>query len=153
MCKVNLTGRLQPWVSAKDVILEMLEIFDDKGNVGVVFEYGGPGVATLSVPERATITNMGAELGVTTSLFPSRRGDAALPARPQGRGEPTGRDAERPTADAEYDRVVEIDLCAVEPLAAAPHSPGNVVTVRELAGMKVDQVLHRLAAPTPPTRT
>ena len=87
MYKVNLTGRLRPWVSAKDVVLKMLEMLGVKGNVGVVLEYAGPGVQTLTVPERATITNMGAEMGVTTSVFPSRRGDARASCEAQGAGE------------------------------------------------------------------
>jgi aconitate hydratase len=154
--KINLTGRLQPWVSAKDVVLAMLEIFGVKGNVGVVLEYGGPGVKTLTVPERATITNMGAEMGVTTSLFPSDAETRRF-LRAQGReADWTELKADRDAAysgdaeynedadysgDAEYDRVVDLDLSAVEPLAAAPHSPGNVVKVADLKGMKVDQVL------------
>jgi len=136
--KVNLTGRLSPWVTAKDAILKVLEVLSTKGNVGCVLEYGGPGVATLDVPERATITNMGAECGVTCSVFPSddvtRRFLEA-----QGRG-----DAWHELAadeDAEYDRVVDIDLAALEPLAAAPHSPGNIVTVASMAGTRVNQVM------------
>ncbi|HNT76351.1 MAG TPA: aconitate hydratase [Anaerolineae bacterium] len=137
VCLVRLTGKLRPWVSAKDVILKMLELFSTKGNVGWMIEYGGPGVATLSVPERATITNMGAEMGVTTSLFPSdaetRRFLAA-----QGREEQWVELG--PDPDAMYDKVVELDLSALEPLTAAPHSPGNVIPVRQVAGMPVTQV-------------
>ncbi len=137
VCLVKLTGQLQPWVSAKDVILKMLEIFSTKGNVGWMFEYGGPGVATLSVPERATITNMGAEMGVTTSVFPSdaetRRFLAA-----QGREEQWVELL--PDPDAAYDKIVEVDLSSLEPLTAAPHSPGNVIPVRQVAGMPVSQV-------------
>ncbi|HUU57829.1 MAG TPA: aconitate hydratase [bacterium] len=134
---VKLTGELGDWVSAKDVILTLLKMLTTKGNVGTVMEYFGPGVETLSVPERATITNMGAELGVTTSVFPSDRVTRAFLAA-QGRG-----DAWRELAadaDAAYDRVVELDLSAVEPMVARPHSPDNVVAVREVAGLKVDQV-------------
>ena len=135
---IRLTGRLRPGVSAKDVILKVLERFGTKGNVGWIFEYTGPGVKTLDVPSRATIANMGAELGVTTSVFPSdsvtRRFLAA-----QGREA----DFKEIKADrgAAYDDVWELDLGAVEPLAAAPHSPGNVVTVASFAGRKVNQVL------------
>ncbi|MGC9393826.1 MAG: aconitate hydratase [Anaerolineae bacterium] len=137
VCLVKLTGQLQPWVSAKDVILKMLGLFSTKGNVGWMFEYGGPGVATLTVPERATITNMGAEMGVTTSVFPSdaetRRFLAA-----QGREEQWIELL--PDPDATYDKVVEVDLSSIEPLTAAPHSPGNVIPVRQVAGMPVNQV-------------
>lgn len=136
--KINLTGRLSPWVSAKDVILAVLKRLTTKGNVGFVIEYGGEGVKTLSVPERATITNMGAELGVTTSIFPSdeitraflraqKREDQWLPLAPD--------------PDAEYDRVIDIDLGGLVPLVAMPHSPDNVATVKEVAGTKVDQVM------------
>jgi len=136
--KINLTGGLQPWVSAKDVVLKMLEIFSVKGNVGVVIEYAGPGVKNLSVPERATITNMGAEMGVTTSIFPSDEETRKfLKAQ--------GREADwvelKADDDAEYDRVVDLDLGELEPLAAAPHSPGNVVKVSDMKDMKVDQVM------------
>jgi aconitate hydratase len=135
--KVHLTGQLQPWVSAKDVILKMLENLTSKGNVGVVLEYGGPGIKTLSVPERATITNMGAETGVTTSIFPSDEETRRF-LKAQGREEhwiPLEADP-----DAEYERVIELNLSEVEPLTAAPHNPDNVKRVRELSGMKVDQV-------------
>ena len=135
---IELTGRLGPWVSAKDVVLKVLELFTTKGNVGRVFEYMGAGVRRLSVPQRATIANMGAECGVTTSVFPSdevTRGFLAA----QGR-EAVWREL-KASADAEYEQRVKIDLSELEPLAAAPHSPGNVVTVESLAGMKVDQVL------------
>jgi aconitate hydratase len=134
---VRLSGRLQPWVSGKDVILELLRRLTVKGGVGRVFEYGGPGVQSLSVPERATVTNMGAELGATTSIFPSdERSREYL--RAQKRAE-----AWRPMAadpDAEYDEVIEIDLDTLEPLVAAPSSPDAVVPVREVAGTKVVQV-------------
>ncbi len=134
---VKLTGELNDWVAAKDVILTLLKMLTTKGNVGTVMEYFGPGAETLSVPERATITNMGAELGVTTSVFPSDRVAKAF-LEAQGRGDVWQELAA--DADAEYDRVVEIDLSAVEPMVAQPHSPDNVVPVREIAGLKVDQV-------------
>ena len=134
---VKLTGKLSDWVSAKDVILTLLQMLTTKGNVGTVMEYFGPGVETLSVPERATVTNMGAELGVTTSVFPSDGVTRAF-LEAQERGDAwreLGADA-----DAEYDRVVELDLGEIEPMAAQPHSPDNVVAVREIAGLPVDQV-------------
>lgn len=135
---VVLTSRLSPWVSAKDIILEVLRRLTVKGGVGKIFEYTGSGVESLSVPERATITNMGAELGATTSIFPSDKITRAFLSS-QGRA-----DIWRPLAadgGARYDEVIEIDLSGVEPLAACPHSPDRVVPVRELAGKKVDQVL------------
>ena len=135
--RVALTGSLPPWVSAKDVILEVLRRLTVKGGVGKVMEYTGPGVATLTVPERATITNMGAELGATSSLFPSDDETRRF-LQAEGRGE-----AWRPLAaeaDAEYEEQVEIDLSALEPLVAQPHSPDAVAPVRELAGQPVDQV-------------
>lgn len=135
--RINLTGRLPAWVSAKDVVLKVLEIFTVKGNVGAIFEYGGEGVATLSVPERATIANMGAECGVTTSIFPSDEVTRAF-LRAQGREQDWI--ALAADDDAAYDRVVEINLNDLQPLVAKPHSPGNVDTVRNLAGLKVDQV-------------
>ena len=134
---VRLTGKLSPWVSAKDVVLELLRRIDVKGGVGKVLEYCGPGVATLSVPDRATITNMGTETGATTSIFPSDDATRAF-LEAQGRGEQwvaLGADA-----DAVYDETIEIDLAAVEPMAACPHSPGAVKTVRELGAMAVNQV-------------
>ncbi|MFA6093245.1 MAG: aconitate hydratase [Elusimicrobiota bacterium] len=135
--QVRLSNKLKDWVSSKDVVLKMLELLGTKGNVGVVLEYGGPGVASLSVPERATITNMGAEMGVTTSIFPSdevtRRFLAA-----QGREKDWA--SLCADADAKYERVIELDLSTVEPLAAAPHSPGNIKKIRDLKGMKVQQV-------------
>jgi aconitate hydratase len=136
--KVNLTGALKPWVSAKDVALKMLELLSVKGNVGVVLEYGGPGALTLSVPERATITNMGAEMGVTTSVFPS---DAVTRAFLEAQGRPGDWAPVEAEVDAAYDRVVDLDLSEVVPLVAAPHSPGNVARVSDIAGLKVDQVL------------
>jgi aconitate hydratase len=135
---VKLTGKLPDWVSAKDVILEMLRRYDVKGCVGKIIEYYGPGVKTLSATDRETIGNMGTETGATTSLFPSdERTREYLFA--QGRG-----DAWVPlSADegAEYDEYAEIDLSKLEPLIARPSSPGNVVTVREVAGIKVDQAI------------
>lgn len=134
---VRLTGRLQPWVTAKDVVLHMLSLLTTKGNVGVVLEYGGPGVATLSVPQRATITNMGAEMGVTTSIFPSDDVTRAFL-----RAQKREKDWVELKADegANYDRIIEVDLSSIEPLAACPHSPGNIKPISELAGMQVDQV-------------
>ena len=135
--KINLKGKLQPWVSAKDVVLKVLEIFSTKGNVGTVFEYGGEGVKTLSVPERATITNMGAECGVTTSVFPSDETTKQF-LKAQGREEDwTEVKADK---DATYDRIVDVDLDQIVPLTATPHSPGNIKTVQELEGMPVNQV-------------
>ena len=136
--KIELKGSLKPWVSAKDVILKVLDIFSTKGNVDCVFEYGGPGIKHLDVPERATITNMGAECGVTTSVFPSDDVTKAF-LEAQGRGD-SWREI-LPDPDAKYDRIEKIDLPEIEPLAAAPHSPGNIETVVSLAGKKVDQVL------------
>ena len=135
---IKLTGRLQPGVSAKDVILKVLERFGTKGNVGWILEYGGPGVATLDVPARATITNMGTELGVTTSVFPS---DDMTRGFLEAQGRADGWVALAADADASYDDVFELDLAAVEPLAACPHSPGNIATIASLAGKTVSQVL------------
>ncbi len=134
---VKLTGKLRPWVSAKDVILKMIEILTTKGNVGVMLEYGGPGVANLSVPERATITNMGAEMGVTASVFPSDEVTRAF-LKAQGRGR-SWKEL-KADEDAKYDRVIDLDLSTIEPLVAAPHSPGNVKKVSEVEGMEVNQV-------------
>ena len=136
--KVELTGSLQPWVSAKDVILKVLSILTTKGNVGSIVEYGGEGIKTLTVPERATITNMGAELGVTTSIFPSDEVTKAF-LDAQERGEVFTEIL--PDPDAQYDRVISIDLSKLEPMAACPHSPDNIKTVRELNELAVDQVL------------
>ncbi|MEW5736219.1 MAG: aconitate hydratase [Thermodesulfobacteriota bacterium] len=136
--EVRLSGALSPWVSAKDVILEVLRRETVKGGVGSVYEYTGPGVATLSVPERATITNMGAELGATTSLFPSDDRTRAFLAA-QGRAEAFA--ALSPDPDAIYDRLIEINLSELVPLTAQPHMPDRVVPVSELAGRKVDQVM------------
>jgi len=134
---VRLTGKLGPWVTAKDVILEVLRLLTVKGGVGRIIEYGGPGVETLTAPERATITNMGAELGATTSIFPS---DATTKAflKAQKRDDVWTELSADP--DAAYDDVVEIDLSALEPLIARPHMPDNVCKVSEVKGTKVDQV-------------
>jgi aconitate hydratase len=136
--KVNLTGKLQPWVSAKDVILSILRLLTTKGNVGTVIEYGGEGVRTLSVPERATITNMGAELGVTTSVFPSDEITRSFLKAQRREREWTAVTADD---DAKYEKVIDLDLSSVEPLMAKPHSPDNIGTVKDLAGTKVDQVM------------
>ena len=135
---VKLTGELEDWVAAKDVILKMLSILSTKGNVGWVVEYFGDGTEKLSVPQRATITNMGAELGVTTSVFASDQQTQkflATQKRPQ--------DYQLLTADseAEYDRIIEINLAELEPMAACPSSPDNVKTVKEIAGQKISQVV------------
>lgn len=135
--KVNLTGKLKSWVSAKDVILEVLKRLSVKGGVGKVIEYCGEGVKTLSVPERATITNMGAELGATTSIFPSDEITRKF-LKAQGREQdytPLSADD-----DAVYDELVEINLSELEPLAACPHSPDNIKSIKELTGQKIDQV-------------
>ncbi len=135
--KVELKGKLSPWVAAKDVILEVLRILSVKGGVGKVIEYCGEGVKSLSVPERATITNMGAELGATTSIFPSDEITREF-LKAQKREEVwTELSAD---ADAVYDEVIEIDLSKLVPLAACPHSPDNIKTAEELSGMKIDQV-------------
>lgn len=137
MYKVNLTGKLNDWVSAKDVSLEILRILSVKGGVGAIIEWGGEGIKTLSVPERATITNMGTELGATTSIFPSDEVTREF-LKAQGREKdfvPLSSDP-----DAVYDRIIDIDLSKVEPLLACPHSPDNVKSVTELAGTKIDQV-------------
>ena len=137
MVRVNLTGKLRPWVSAKDIILEVLKIMSVKGGVGKIIEYGGEGVKTLSVPERATITNMGAELGATTSIFPSDEITKAF-LKAQGREEDWSE--QKPDEDAVYDEVIDIDLSALVPMAACPHSPDNIKSISELAGQTVDQV-------------
>lgn len=137
MVRVNLTGKLSPWVSAKDIILAVLRVMSVKGGVGKIVEYGGEGVATLTVPERATITNMGAELGATTSVFPSDETTRKF-LKAQGREEDyTELKADD---DAVYDEVIEINLSELEPLAACPHSPDNVKPIKELEGNKIDQV-------------
>jgi len=137
MLRVNLTGKLPAWVSAKDVILKVLQVLTVKGGVGKIVEYAGEGVASLTVPERATITNMGAELGATTSIFPSDEVTRQFLAA-QGREEVWKPLVSDP--DAVYDEEITIDLSKLEPMAACPHSPDNVKTIRELAGMKIDQV-------------
>ena len=137
MYKVNLTGKLRPWVSAKDVSLEILRILSVKGGVGAIIEWGGEGVKTLSVPERATITNMGTELGATTSIFPSDEITRQF-LKAQGREEdytPLASDE-----DAVYDRIIEINLSELEPLLACPHSPDNIKKAKDLGHIKVDQV-------------
>jgi len=136
--RVNLQGALQPWVTAKDVILELLKKLTTKGNVGTVIEYGGPGIANLSVPERATLTNMGAELGVTTSMFPSDQVTREF-FRAQGREDEWMELL--PDPDARYDRTVDLDLGSIEPNIALPHSPDNVRKIKEVEGIPVDQVL------------
>lgn len=137
MYKVNLKGKLKPFVSAKDISLEILRILSVKGGVGAIIEWGGDGIKTLSVPERATITNMGTELGATTSIFPSDEITLEF-LKAQGRAEdyiPLESDP-----DAEYDKIIDIDLSELEPLIACPHSPDNVVKVSSLKGTKVNQV-------------
>jgi len=135
--KIELKGKLEPWVAAKDIILKVLEIFTTKGNVGCVFEYSGDRVKTLSVPDRATITNMGAECGVTTSVFPS---DEITREFLKAQGREKDWIEIRADEDAKYDKVVEINLSELEPLAATPHSPGNIKKVKDLEGIEVDQV-------------
>ena len=135
--KVHLTGALTGWAAGKDVILELLRRLTVKGGVGKVFEYGGPGVASLSVPDRATITNMGAELGATTSIFPADEKTRDFLAKMGRADDFTELVAD---ADAEYDEVIEIDLSALEPMVAQPHMPDRVCKVKDLAGKKIDQV-------------
>lgn len=137
MLRVNLSGKLSPWVSAKDVILEVLRILTVKGGVGKIVEYGGSGVASLTVPERATITNMGAELGATTSVFPS---DEVTRSFLKAQGRESDWVELGPDADAAYDETIEIDLSALTPMAACPHSPDAVKKVDEIGKIKVDQV-------------
>ncbi len=134
---VKLTGRLRPWVTAKDVILTVLRLLSVKGGVGKILEYTGEGVATLSVPERATITNMGAELGATTSIFPS---DEATLAFLKAQGREKDFVALSADPDCVYDEEITVDLSAIEPLAAMPHSPDNVLEVTQIGKIKVDQV-------------
>ncbi len=137
MYKVNLTGKLNDFVTAKDVSLEILRILSVKGGVGAIIEWGGEGIKTLSVPERATITNMGTELGATTSIFPSDEITLDFLKK-------EGREADftplSSDEDAVYDKIIDINLSELEPLIACPHSPDNVVTVSSIAGTKVDQV-------------
>ena len=135
--KINLTGKLTGWVSAKDIILYVLELLTTKGNVGWMIEFGGVGVKTLSLPERATITNMGAELGVTTSIFPS---DEITLSFLKAQDREDGWKVLKADNEAKYDRIIDIDLSTLEPRVATPHSPGNIKLVSELTGMKVDQV-------------
>lgn len=137
MVRINLTGKLRPWVAAKDIILEVLRRMTVKGGVGKVIEYGGEGVKTLSVPERATITNMGAELGATTSIFPS---DEITRSFLQAQGREQDWVELLPDADAQYDEVLDIDLSSLKPMAACPHSPDAVKTIEEIGPQKVDQV-------------
>ena len=137
MYKVNLTGKLNPFVTAKDVSLEILRILSVKGGVGAIIEWGGEGIKSLSVPERATITNMGTELGATTSIFPSDEITRAF-LEAEGRGEDYIPLASDP--DAIYDKVIDINLSELKPLIACPHSPDNIVTVESLKGTAVDQV-------------
>lgn len=137
MTRINLHGKLAPWVSAKDIILEVLKRMSVKGGVGKIIEYGGNGVLSLTVPERATITNMGAELGATTSVFPSDEMTRTFLAA-QGRAEvwkPLSADP-----DAVYDEVIDIDLATVVPAAACPHSPDNIKSIDEIGKIKIDQV-------------
>ena len=137
MYKVNLTGKLRPWVSAKDVSLEILRILSVKGGVGAIIEWGGEGIKTLSVPERSTITNMGTELGATTSIFPSDEITRQF-LEAEGRGDvyvPLESDP-----DAEYDRIIDINLSELEPMLACPHSPDNIKTAKSLSNTKVNQV-------------
>ena len=135
--KVNLTGKLSPWVSAKDVILAVLRRMSVKGGVGKVIEYCGEGVKTLTVPERATITNMGAELGATTSIFPSDETTLAF-LKAQDRADVWSE--LKADDDAVYDEQIDIDLSQLVPLAACPHSPDNVKSVSEIGKLKIDQV-------------
>lgn len=137
MVRINLSGKLSPWVSAKDVILEVLRRMTVKGGVGKIIEYGGEGVKTLTVPERATITNMGAELGATTSIFPS---DEITKAFLAAQGREKDWIALSADEDAVYDEVIDIDLSALVPLAACPHSPDAVKSVEEIGAISIDQV-------------
>ena len=137
MFKVNLTGKLNPFVTAKDISLEILRILSVKGGVGAIIEWGGEGIKYLSVPERATITNMGTELGATTSIFPSDEVTKKF-LEAEGRAEDYTPLASDP--DAVYDRIIDINLDELKPMIACPHSPDNVVTVESLKGTKVDQV-------------
>lgn len=137
VCKVNLKGSLRPWVSAKDIILEVLRVLTVKGGVGKVMEYGGEGINTLTVPERATITNMGAELGATTSIFPS---DHVTLEFLKAQGRENDWIELKPDVDAQYDEEIVIELDKLEPLAAQPHSPDRVAKVRDIGNIKVDQI-------------
>ncbi len=137
VCRVTLKGKLKPWVTAKDIILEVLRLLTVKGGVGKVIEYAGEGLSSLTVPERATITNMGAELGATTSIFPS---DAVTKAFLRAQDRENDWIELLPDADAAYDEEVTVDLGSLEPLAARPHSPDNVASVTQIGPIKVDQV-------------
>lgn len=137
VCKVNLKGKLQRWASAKDIILEVLRVLTVKGGVGKVIEYAGEGIKNLTVPERATITNMGAELGATTSIFPS---DDMTREFLKAQGREDDWVELKPDVDALYDEEIEIDLANLEPLAAKPHSPDNVEKVKDIGKIKIDQV-------------
>lgn len=137
MTRINLSGRLPAWVSAKDVILEVLRIMSVKGGVGKIIEYGGEGIKTLTVPERATITNMGTELGATTSVFPS---DEITKEFLKAQGREADWVEVKPDADANYDEIIEIDLSSLKPMAACPHSPDAVKSVDEIGEIKIDQV-------------
>lgn len=137
MTKINLTGKLSPWVSAKDVILAVLQRMSVKGGVGKIIEYGGEGIQTLTVPERATITNMGTELGATTSIFPSDEITRQF-LEAQGRGD-CWKEL-KSDEDAVYDEIIDIDLSTLEPLAACPHSPDAVKSVKEIGPIHIDQV-------------
>ncbi len=137
VCKVELKGKLKPWVSAKDIILEVLRVLTVKGGVGKVIEYSGDGIKSLTVPERATITNMGAELGATTSIFPS---DEVTKEFLKAQGRENDWVELKPDTDAVYDEKIEIDLDKLEPMAAKPHSPDNVAKLSEIGKIKVDQV-------------
>ncbi|MEG2118378.1 MAG: aconitate hydratase [Clostridia bacterium] len=137
MTLINLSGKLSDFVSAKDIILKVLQIMSVKGGIGKIIEYGGEGIKTLSVPERATITNMGTELGATTSIFPSDEITHAF-LKAQDR-----EDAYIPVfsdSDAKYDEIINIDLSSLEPLAACPHMPDNVKSIKEIGNIKIDQV-------------
>ena len=137
MTLVRLSGKLSPWVSAKDIILEVLRIMSVKGGVGKIIEYGGEGVKTLSVPERATITNMGAELGATTSVFPS---DEITKEFLKAQGREDDWTELKSDEDAVYDEIIDIDLCSLEPMAAMPHMPDNVKKVKEIGSIEISQV-------------
>lgn len=137
MTLIRLSGKLSPWVGAKDIILEVLRIMSVKGGVGKIIEYGGEGVKTLSVPERATITNMGAELGATTSVFPSDEITKSF-LKAQGREEDWSE--LKPDPDAKYDEIIDIDLSALKPMAAMPHMPDNVKKVSEIGNIEISQV-------------
>lgn len=137
VCKVELKGKLNPWSAAKDIILEVLRVLSVKGGVGKVIEYAGEGIKTLTVPERATITNMGAELGATTSIFPS---DDVTHEFLRAQGRAADWVELLPDADANYDEHIVIDLATLEPMAAKPHSPDNVEKISTIGKIKVDQV-------------